>query len=73
MTHSGFWKRKRACGYAELTEIRRQTDARIQEGRRGNIAGHGKAAQKGFDALDKMGCVIEATARSATACSSPIT
>ena len=44
---------------ARLTEIRRQTDPGYKKAVEAIAQGSGKAAQKGFDALDKMGCVIE--------------
>jgi len=46
---------------ARLTEIRRQTDPGYKKAVESISQGTGKAAQKGFDALDRMGCVIEAT------------
>jgi conjugative relaxase-like TrwC/TraI family protein len=46
---------------ARLTEIRRQTDPGYKKAVEAIAQGTGKAAQKGFDALDKMGCVIEAS------------
>ena len=45
---------------ARLTEIRRQTEPGYKKAVEAIAQGTGKAAQKGFDALDKMGCVIEA-------------
>src|ERR1700691_1027694 len=47
--------------FAKLTEIRRQTEPGYKKAVEAIAQGSGKAAQKGFDALDKMGCVIEAT------------
>ena len=47
---------------ARLTEIRRQTEPGYKKAVEANLrSGTGKAAQKGFDALDKMGCVVEAS------------
>jgi conjugative relaxase-like TrwC/TraI family protein len=46
---------------ARLIEIRRQTDPGYKKAVEAIAQGTGKAAQKGFDALDQMGCVIEAT------------
>jgi conjugative relaxase-like TrwC/TraI family protein len=46
---------------ARLTEIRRQTDPGYRKAVEAISQGTGKAAQKGFDALDKMGCVVEAS------------
>ena len=46
---------------ARLTEIRRQTDPGYKKAVEAIAQGSGKAAQKGFDALDKMGSVIEAS------------
>ena len=46
---------------ARLTEIRRQTDPGYKKAVEAIAEGTGRAAQKGFDALDKMGCVVEAT------------
>jgi len=46
---------------AKLTEIRRQTDPGYKKAVEAIAEGTGRAAQKGFDALDKMGCVVEAT------------
>jgi conjugative relaxase-like TrwC/TraI family protein len=46
---------------ARLTEIRRQTDPGYRKAVEAIAEGTGRAAQKGFDALDKMGCVIEAS------------
>ena len=50
---------------ARLTEIRRQTDPAYKKAVESISKGGGKAAQKGFDALDKMGWIIEATAEEA--------
>ena len=46
---------------ARLTEIRRQTEPGYKKAVETIAQGTGKAAQKGFDALDKMGQVIEAS------------
>jgi ATP-dependent exoDNAse (exonuclease V) alpha subunit len=46
---------------ARLTEIRRQTEPGYKKAVEAIAQGSGKAAQKGFDVLDKMGSVIEAT------------
>jgi conjugative relaxase-like TrwC/TraI family protein len=46
---------------ARLTEIRRQTEPGYKKAVEAIAQGSGRAAQKGFDALDKMGSVIEAT------------
>jgi conjugative relaxase-like TrwC/TraI family protein len=46
---------------ARLTEIRRQTEPGYRKAVQAIAEGSGKAAQKGFDALDKMGSVIEAS------------
>lgn len=46
---------------ARLTRIRRQTEPGYKKAVEAIAQGSGKAAQKGFDALDKMGCVVEAT------------
>jgi len=46
---------------AKLTQVRRQTDAAYRKAVESISQGSGKAAQKGFDALDDMGCVIEAS------------
>lgn len=46
---------------ARLTEIRRQTERGYRKAVEQISQGTGKAAQKGFDALGKMGCVIEAS------------
>jgi len=45
---------------ARLTEIRRQTDPGYKKAVEAISQGSSKAAQKGFDALDKMGCIVEA-------------
>ena len=45
---------------ARLTEIHRQTDPGYKKAVEAISQGTGKAAQTGFDALDKMGWVIEA-------------
>jgi conjugative relaxase-like TrwC/TraI family protein len=47
---------------ARLSEIRRQTDPGYKKAVEAISQGSGKAAQKGFDALDKMGSIIEAAA-----------
>jgi len=44
---------------ARLTEIRRQTMPGYKKAVEAIALGSGKAAQKGFDALDKMGWVVE--------------
>ena len=46
---------------ARLTEIRRQTHPGYKKAVEAIAQGIGKSAQKGFDALDKMGSIIEAT------------
>jgi ATP-dependent exoDNAse (exonuclease V) alpha subunit len=46
---------------ARLTEIRRQTDPKYKKAVEAIAEGTGKSAQKGFDALDRMGGVIEAS------------
>jgi conjugative relaxase-like TrwC/TraI family protein len=46
---------------ARLTEIRRQTEPGYRKAVEAISHGTGRAAQKGFDALDKMGSVIEAS------------
>jgi conjugative relaxase-like TrwC/TraI family protein len=46
---------------ARLTEIRRQTNPGYKKAVEAIAQGTGRAAQKGFDALDKMGCVVEAS------------
>jgi conjugative relaxase-like TrwC/TraI family protein len=46
---------------ARLTEIRRQTEPGYKKAVEQIAEGSGKSAQKGFDALDRMGCVIEAS------------
>ena len=45
---------------ARLTEIRRQTAPRYKKAVEAISKGSGKAAQKGFDALDAMGSIVEA-------------
>jgi conjugative relaxase-like TrwC/TraI family protein len=45
---------------ARLTEIRRQTHPGYKKAVEAISQGTGKAAQRGFDALDKMGSIIEA-------------
>jgi ATP-dependent exoDNAse (exonuclease V) alpha subunit len=45
---------------ARLTEIRRQTEPGYRKAVQQISEGTGKAAQKGFDSLDKMGSIIEA-------------
>jgi len=47
---------------ARLTEIRRQTDPKYKKAVEAIAEGTGKSAQKGFDALDRMGSIIEAAA-----------
>jgi conjugative relaxase-like TrwC/TraI family protein len=44
---------------ARLTEIRRQTEPGYRKAVEAIAGGTGKAAQKGFDSLDKMGCIVE--------------
>ena len=46
---------------AKLTQIRRQKEPGYKKAVEDIAQGTGKAAQKGFDALDRMGCVIEAS------------
>jgi conjugative relaxase-like TrwC/TraI family protein len=46
---------------ARLTEIRRQTEPGYRKAVEQISEGTGKAAQKGFDALNKMGCIVEAS------------
>jgi ATP-dependent exoDNAse (exonuclease V) alpha subunit len=46
---------------ARLTEVRRQTEPGYKKAVERISQGSGRAAQKGFDALDKMGWVIEAS------------
>ena len=46
---------------AKLTQVRRQTEAGYKKAVESIAQGSGKAAQKGFDALDAMGCVVEAS------------
>jgi conjugative relaxase-like TrwC/TraI family protein len=46
---------------AKLTEIRRQKDPRYKKAVEQISKGTGRNAQKGFDALDKMGSIIEAS------------
>jgi conjugative relaxase-like TrwC/TraI family protein len=46
--------------YAELKEIRRQTEPGYKKAVEQISSGKPEGARKGFDALDKMGCVIEA-------------
>jgi conjugative relaxase-like TrwC/TraI family protein len=45
---------------ARLTQVRRQTEPGYRKAVEAIAEGSGRAAQKGFDALDQMGCVIEA-------------
>ena len=45
---------------ARLTEVRRQTMAGYKKAVEAISQGSGKAAQKGFDALDEMGWIVEA-------------
>jgi conjugative relaxase-like TrwC/TraI family protein len=47
--------------FAELKEIRRQKDPGYRKAVEAVAKGSGKAAQKGFDALDNMGAIVEAT------------
>jgi ATP-dependent exoDNAse (exonuclease V) alpha subunit len=47
--------------FAELRSIRRQKDAGYRKAVEDISQGTGKSAQRGFDALDKMGCVVEAS------------
>jgi ATP-dependent exoDNAse (exonuclease V) alpha subunit len=46
---------------AKLTEIRRQTDPKYRKAVEAIAQGTGRAAQRGFDALDAMGSVVEAS------------
>jgi conjugative relaxase-like TrwC/TraI family protein len=46
---------------ARLTENRRQIEPGYRKAVEVIAQGSGKAAQKGFDALDRMGCVVEAS------------
>jgi len=46
---------------ARLTQVRRQTEAGYKKAVEAIAQGSGTAAQKGFDALSEMGCVIEAS------------
>jgi hypothetical protein len=46
---------------ARLTEVRRQTETGYKKAVEQISEGTGKAAQKGFDSLDRMGSVIEAS------------
>ncbi len=46
---------------ARLTEIRRQTMPGYKKAVEAIAEGSGKSAQKGFDALDKMGWIVEAS------------
>jgi len=46
---------------AKLTEIRRQTTPGYKKAVEAISEGTGKSAQKGFDALDKMGWIVEAS------------
>jgi ATP-dependent exoDNAse (exonuclease V) alpha subunit len=46
---------------ARLTQIRRQTDPQYKKAVEAISKGSGKAAQKGFDSLDRMGSIVEAT------------
>jgi ATP-dependent exoDNAse (exonuclease V) alpha subunit len=45
--------------YAQLTEIRRQTEPGYRKAVEQISEGTGKSAQKGFDSLDRMGSIIE--------------
>jgi conjugative relaxase-like TrwC/TraI family protein len=47
--------------FAKLTQIRRQTTPGYKKAVEAIAEGTGKSAQKGFDALDRMGNVIEAS------------
>jgi len=47
--------------YGQLTEIRRQTEPGYKKAVEQISEGTGKSAQKGFDSLDRMGSVIEAS------------
>lgn len=47
--------------YAELKEIRRQTDPGYKKAVQHISTGTSHGAQKGFDALDRMGCIVEAS------------
>src|SRR6202167_120770 len=47
--------------FAKLTEIRRQTTPGYKKAVEEIAEGTGKSAQKGFDYLDRLGCVIEAS------------
>jgi len=46
---------------ARLTQIRRQTERGYKKAVEAIAQGTGRAAQAGFDALERMGCVIEAS------------
>jgi len=46
---------------ARLTQVRRQTEAGYKKAVEQISKGTGRDAQNGFDVLDKMGCVIEAS------------
>ena len=46
---------------ARLTQIRRQTEPGYRQAVEAIAQGTGRAAQEGFSALERMGCVIEAT------------
>jgi conjugative relaxase-like TrwC/TraI family protein len=54
-------EREAGVRLARLTEIRRQTDPGYKKAVEAIAQGTARAGQKGFDALDTMGCVIEAT------------
>ncbi len=45
--------------FAELHTIRRQKDAGYRKAVEDISQGTGQAAQRGFDALDRMGCIVE--------------
>ena len=60
-THSGCLEKEAGVKLAKLTEIRRQKDPKYKKAVEQISKGTGRDAQKGFDALDKMGCVIEAS------------
>jgi conjugative relaxase-like TrwC/TraI family protein len=46
---------------AKLTQVRRQTEAGYKRAVEAIAQGTGRAAQQGFDALNEMGCVVEAS------------
>jgi hypothetical protein len=47
--------------FAKLTEVRRQTEPGYRKAVEQISEGAGKSAQKGFDSLDRMGSVVEAS------------